>query len=147
DGGRTTGAQTDSLTITAVQVADQGAYHVEVYGLCDTLVSSDATLTPTVVTSECDPSAHANAPPTMAAWWAMGPGVGNSVPDVFHPNNNKHHASLTGAATLVPGMVGTAVRCNGPDDGLHVPSTLSPDLARASTGLSIDAWIYPRSGS
>jgi hypothetical protein len=33
------------------------------------------------------------------------------------------------------------------NDGLHVPSTLSPRLAANSTGLSIDAWILPRSGS
>ncbi len=33
------------------------------------------------------------------------------------------------------------------NDGLHGPSTLSPRLAANSTGLSIDAWILPRSGS
>jgi hypothetical protein len=82
----------------------------------------------------------------MAAWGRWIP-AGSSVPDVLNTKGNKNHASLTGNATLVPAIIGTAVRCNGVNDGLHVPSTLSPELAKNATGLSIDAWIYPRSGS
>jgi hypothetical protein len=141
DGGRISGALTPSLSILNFQVADVGAYSVQVFGQCDTIVSAAVALQNGCV------AVHANPPQHMAAWWAMDPGVGNSVPDVLNTKSNKNHASLTGDATLVPGLVGTAVRCDGVDDGLHVPVTLSPELAKNSTGLSIDAWIYPRSGS
>lgn len=141
DGGRVSGATTATLQIAAFQASDQGTYGVQVFGACDTVSSDAATLSQGCVAGQANPPAH------MAAWWAMDPGPGNTVPDVLNTKSNKNHASLTGGATLVPGLIGNAVRCNGASDGLHVPSTLSPELAKNATGLSIDAWIYPRSGS
>jgi DNA-binding beta-propeller fold protein YncE len=146
DGPRTTGAQSGILTITDFQASDLGSYWCEVRNLCNQANESDHVALSEATTPSCfGPPAP---PPTgMAAWWAMDDGPGNTVPDVLHPVGNKNHASRTGAATLVAGKVGTAVRCNGVNDGLHVPSTLSPRLAATSTGLSIDAWLLPRSGS
>jgi streptogramin lyase len=146
DGGRISGALTHQLTITGFQSSDVGSYWVEVRNWCNQGSQSD----PAALTLAPPPSCFgplAPPPADMAAWWAMEPGPGNTIPDVLHLLGNKNHASLTGAASLVPGKVGTAVRCPGVNDGLHVPSTLSPRLAANSTGLSIDAWILPRSGS
>jgi len=146
DGPRVSGAQTGILTIAGFQASDIGSYWCEVRNLCNQGNYSDHVALSEATTPSCfGPPAP---PPTgMAAWWAMDDGPGNTVPDVLHPVGNKNHASRTGAAALVAGKVGTAVRCNGVDDGLHVPSTLAPRLAATSTGLSIDAWLLPRSGS
>lgn len=147
DGGRVSGAETATLVITGFQAGDEGTYWVTARNVCNQGIESDhvaLSLAPPAPTC-FGPSAP--PPSGMAAWWAMDPGPGNSVPDVLNLNGNKNHASLTGAASLVSGKVGTAVRCNGVNDGLHVPNSLSPRLAAASTGLSIDAWILPRSGS
>jgi hypothetical protein len=141
DGGRISGALTSSLSIAGFQASDVASYRVQVFGACDT-VFSDA-----VPLAEGCNALGANPPAHMVAWWAMDPGVGNGVPDVLNTKSNKNHASRTGNATLVPAIIGTAVRCDGLEDGLHVPNTLSPELARNSTGLTIDAWIHPRSGS
>ena len=146
DGGRISGAQTAALTIAGFQASDQGTYWCTVRNSCNQGdESAHVTLSHSTAPSCFGPPAP---PPTgMAAWWAMEDGPGHTIPDVLHPVGNKNHASLTGAAALVAGKVGTAVRCNGVNDGLHVPSTLSPRLAATSSGLSIDAWILPRSGS
>jgi sugar lactone lactonase YvrE len=146
DGPRISGAETATLTITSFEASDEGNYWCSVTNVCGQGNESDhVALTQGTIPSCFGPPAP---PPTgMAAWWAMDDGPGNTIPDVLHPVGNKNHASLTGAASLVSGKVGTAVRCDGVDDGLHVPSTLSPRLAATSTGLSIDAWILPRSGS
>lgn len=141
---RITGTQTPTLTITDFQSDDLGSYSARVGSYCPGPQESAAaalTLAPPCGGTPATP------PAGMAAWWAMEPGPGNTIPDVLHPVGNKNHASLTGAASLVQGKVGTGVRCNGVNDGLHVPATLSPQLAANSTGLSIDAWILPRSGS
>jgi streptogramin lyase len=146
DTPRISGAETATLTITDFQASDEGNYWCHITNVCNQGNES----VHVALTHGTAPSCYGPAapPPTgMAAWWAMDSGPGNTIPDVLHPIGNKNHASLTGAASLVPGKVGTAVRCNGVDDGLHVPSTLSPRLAATSTGLSIDAWILPRSGS
>ena len=146
DGGRISGALTATLSIAQFQASDEGSYWVEVRNWCGQGNESDpAALTLAPPLTCFGPPAP--PPADMAAWWAMEPGPGNTIPDVLHTVGNKNHASLTGAAALVPGKVGTAVRCAGVNDGLHVPSTLSPRLAANSSGLSIDAWILPRSGS
>src|SRR6185436_3346572 len=141
DGGRVSGALTSTLSIASFQASDVATYRAQVFGACDTVLTDAVALAEGCVAGQANPPAH------MAAWWAMDPGVGNSVPDVLNTKSNKNHASLTGNATLVPAIIGTALRCNGVNDGLHVPSTLSPELAKNASGLSIDAWIYPRSGS
>ena len=145
DGGRLSGTQTNTLTITDFQESDLGTYWCTAYNVCSQMNESDHVTLSLGTEPSCFGPA-ASPPNDMAAWWAMDAGPGNTVPDVLHPVGNKNHASLTGAAALVTGKVGTAVRCEALDDGLHVPSTLSPRLAASSTGLSIDAWILPRSG-
>ena len=146
DGPRFSGSTTSTLTITDFQESDVGEYWVWVQNVCGQGEYSDHAALSLASEPTCF-GPLAPPPAGMAAWWAMDAGPGNTVPDVLHPVGNKNHASLTGAAALVPGKVGTAVRCDGVNDGLHVPSTLSPRLAAASDGLSIDAWILPRSGS
>lgn len=145
DNARTSGSTTRTLTITDFQPSDAGSYWCVMSSICDSYASEHAALVEATAPS-CFGVA-ASPPAGMAAWWAMDPGPGNTTPCVLHPVGNKNHASLTGAAALVPGKVGTAVRCEGLGDGLHVPSTLCPRLAAASDGLSIDAWILPRAGS
>ncbi len=146
DVGGVHGANTATLTIANFQAADEGVYWCDVSNVCGQSAESDHV----ALTHSVAPSCYGlpAPPPTgMAAWWAMDPGPGRTTPDVLHPVGNKNHATLTGAAALVVGKVGTAVRCTGVRDGLHVPSSLSPRLAGSSTGLSIDAWVLPRSGS
>ncbi|MEQ1834213.1 MAG: LamG-like jellyroll fold domain-containing protein, partial [Candidatus Eisenbacteria bacterium] len=146
DVGGVHGANTATLTIANFQAADLGSYWCDISNICGQSAESDhVALTQAVAPSCFGPPAP--PPAGMAAWWAMDPGPGRTTPDVLHPVGNKNHATLTGAAALVAGKVGAAVRCNGVNDGLHVPSTLCPRLAAASTGLSIDAWVLPRSGS
>jgi hypothetical protein len=140
DGGRITGTATASLSIASFQASDAGTYRVQVFGACDTVLS-DAGRAPAGLHR-----GHANPPAHMVGGGRMDPGVGNGVPDVLNTKGNKNHGSSRQRHAR-PRPDGTALRCNGVTDGLHVPSTLSPELAKNGTGLTIDAWIYPRSGS
>lgn len=53
-----------------------------------------------------------------------------------------HQAVLMGRPVLVPGKTGQGLQCSGVDDWIEVYA--HPVFNRASTGLTAEAWVFPR---
>jgi glucose/arabinose dehydrogenase/fibronectin type 3 domain-containing protein len=72
---------------------------------------------------------------------AFGMGEGNG-PTTFDASGNGNNGTITGAAWNTTGKYGNSLTFNGTTHVVFVPSSASLDL---STGLTLEAWVYPTS--
>ena len=119
NGTNLVGATSASLSLTNVQVANQGSYFVVVTNVIGSLTSSVATLALT-----CDAS-----PSGLVAWWQAESNALDSV--------GSNNGVLTNGVTFVPGKVGLAFNMDGTNGFVQVPnsSVLCP------TNFTIEAWV------
>ena len=120
NGTNLVGATSASLSLTNVQVANQGSYFVVVTNVMGSLTSSVAILALT-----CDAS-----PSGLVAWWQAQSNALDSV------GTNNGSVSSSGV-TYGPGKVGLAFNFDGTNGMVTVPD--SPVLQ--PTNFTIEAWI------
>jgi hypothetical protein len=128
DGTNISGATNTLLTLTNVQLSQAGSYSLQVTNAFGATNSSDAVLTVN------PPPSCMTCPAGVVAWWT---GTGNAS-DQAGANNG----TLRGGVTFAPGKVGQAFNFDGASGSVLVPD--APPL-RATNGMTIEAWIYPRS--
>ena len=113
-----------TLTLTNVQWANAGNYHVVVTDIYGSTVSSNAMLTVTLPPS-CVP-----VPSNMISWWR----AENNALDSVGANNG----TFVGAASYANGEVGQAFNLSG-TNYVSVPD--SPTL-NFSNAMTIECWLY-----
>jgi RHS repeat-associated protein len=113
------GATSSSLTISNVQVTDEGSYQLVVTNFTGSLTSSAATLTLT-----CD-----GPPSGLVGWWQ---GESNALDSAGTDNG-----IVTNGVSYTNGVVGTAFNFDGTNGFIQIPD--APDLD--PTNLTIEAWV------
>ena len=124
-----TGATNATLSLINVQVSSAGNYSVTVKNAAGSVVSSNAALTVSSMSS-CDP-----VPSGIVGWW---PGEGNAD-DVVGGNNG----TLPNGGSYTNGEVGLAFNFDGISQYLLVQPTNGALDIGSGSGLTIEGWIKP----
>ncbi|HEX5218115.1 MAG TPA: LamG-like jellyroll fold domain-containing protein [Verrucomicrobiae bacterium] len=122
NGGRITGATSNSLMIANVTMNDAGNYWLVATNFSGSVTSAVATLTVKPVI--CSPAASG-----LVAWWTADGQPFDSA--------GTNHGSFAGEVTYSTGRVGTAFSLDGDGDFISVGSPLALQLQ----DFSIEAWV------
>ncbi len=128
EGTNLPGATASTLVLANAQLADAGAYSVEVTNSVGSATSSNAVLTVN------PPPPCAPVPSGLVSWWAA---EGNAADQV-----GANHGTLSGGATIAPGKVGQAWQFAVSGDFVRVPASSSLDVG-AAPGFTVEGWINP----
>jgi len=127
DGTNLIGANSSSLVLVNVQLADAGIYSVAVSNSAGGLITSNAVLTVN------PPPPCAPPPAGLVSWW---PGNADAI-DFVSGNTG----TFVGAS-FAAGKVGQAFSFDGSGNYVRIPASSSLDVG-AGNGLTVEAWVNP----
>jgi hypothetical protein len=133
NGGRVSGAESNSLTITAAQMADAGAYSIVVSNLLGVATSLPAgvVVQPANITNE------------LVAYWKFDEATGTTAGEAtgLSQAGNLFNFSLDDSQ-WGPGRIGQALSFADPTNQNYV---IAPDYVKPTNTMTVSAWVWAES--